>query len=75
MRALAPSMGLDHNFYTRQIFEARLYLMQMQHLSKPPHCRVLRPLQTLFLFGITLITPRRESVLQPRKILIVVLDV
>jgi len=49
--------------------------MQMQHLSKPPHCRVLRPLQSLFLFGITLITPRRESVLPPRKTLIVVLDI
>ncbi len=75
MRALAPSMGLDHNLSTRQIFKACLYLMQMQYLGKPSHCRILRSLQSLFLFEITLITPRRESVLQARKMLIVALDV
>lgn len=47
----------------------------MQHLSKPAHSRVLRPLQALLLLGIALITSHRKSMLQAWEILIAVLDI
>ncbi len=66
---------LEHLFLAWRKRTTRHHLMQMQKLRKPPHSRILCPLEPLLLLRIVLVGPHGKPVHQAGEVLVIVFDI